>query len=193
MRFFDLFKEKRDDPPKEVRRFFDMQKRYLDGKKLADEAISYRNVGNYNKAFQLLKCAIDEYDYKPAITLVGTTAVMKGDIEAAIEWFSLQLRTLPDNGDYCLIELYANLGSIYNQYVRDYDRALEMYEKGLAARPPADIERRWYDLIVTNVHRDMTIVYQNLGDLSRAKECAQKVLGNSADLDDTVKSLSTLF
>jgi tetratricopeptide (TPR) repeat protein len=154
---------------------------------LADEAISYRNVGNYDKAFRLLKRAIDRHDYRAAIALVGTTAVMKGDIEGAIEWFSFQLRTLPDNGDYCLIELYANLGSIYNQYVQNYDRALEMYEKGLAAHPPVGIDRRGYDQMVTNAHRDMTIVYQNLGDLSRAKEYAQRVLRNSAD-DDIVKS-----
>lgn len=188
MSLFDLFRRKRDDLPKEVRRMFAIQERYLNGKKLADEAISYRNVGNYEKAFELLKRAIDGYDYKSAITLVGTTAVMKGDIDAAIEWFSLQLRTLPDNGDYCLIELYANLGSIYNQYVRDYDRALEMYEKGLDACPPTDIDHRGYQLMVTNVYRDMAIVYQNLGDPDRAREYAQKVLQHSPELDDVVKS-----
>lgn len=56
-----------------------------------------------------------------------------------------------------------------------------MYEKALAARPPTGIDHRWYELMVTNVHRDMTIVYEELGNLSRAREYAQRVLGNSAD------------
>ncbi len=62
-----------------------------EGRKLADQAISYRNVGNFNKALELLKRALTEFDYKPAIVLIGTTAVLKGEIKNAIRWFELQI------------------------------------------------------------------------------------------------------
>jgi tetratricopeptide (TPR) repeat protein len=98
-----------DEPPKEVQRVFEHMKRNLEGRRLADEAISYRNLGNYNRALELLKKALEEFDYKPAITLIGTTAVLKGDVEGAIQWFSLAIEQHLKRGDFPLIELYANL------------------------------------------------------------------------------------
>lgn len=177
-----------DEPPKEVRRVFERMKRELEGHKLADEAISHRNLGNYEKALRLLKKALDEFDYTPAITLIGTTALMKGDVAAAIRWFSHSIALLQKQGNFPLIELYANLGSIYSNHIHDYQKALDTYQTGLnAPRPPA-CPQEAYALMVSNVHADMAAVHANIGDLPRARQYATRCLEVDSD-SETAKAV----
>jgi tetratricopeptide (TPR) repeat protein len=185
MGFFNFFKKKEKAPPKEVRLVFEKMKRQMEGRKLADQAISYRNVGNYDKAFSLLEMALVDFGYKPAITLIGTTKVLQGDIEGAIEWFSDQLNTLREDGDYPVMEIYANLGSIYNKYLHDYTKALYMYNKALDLPRLNSVSEEHYRLMLSNVHHDMAIVYVNLGELSLAREYAKKRLGVQPDCADS--------
>lgn len=190
MRFLDIFKRSKKEPPLPdgVKRVFQMMDRQMEGRRLADEAISYRNVGSFDKAFHLLKSALYEYEYTPAITLWGTTLLMKGDIQGAIEFFLRVVKEPDELVGYPLIEAYANLGSIYNQHIRDYRRALDMYEKGLAVPCPIGVEKDDYDLSVSLVYHDIAIVYWNLQDLPRAKEYSFKCLARSADLDDSTRA-----
>jgi tetratricopeptide (TPR) repeat protein len=190
MRLLDIFKRSKREPPLPdgVKRVFKMMDRQMEGRRLADEAISFRNVGSFDKALDLLKSALYEYEYTPAITLWGTTLLMKGDVQGAIDFFSRVIKEPDDLAGYPLIEAYANLGSIYNQHVRDYQRSLDMYEKGLAAPCPPSVENYEYDLSVSLVYHDIAIVYWNLQDMPRAREYSFKCLARSADLDDSTRA-----
>lgn len=171
MGLFKFFKKK--DP---LDGLWERTTRMQEGRKLADKAISYRNVGNFDKALELLERSLSEFDYWPAITLIGTTTVLKGDIENAIRWFELQIKERESANDYPLIELYANLGSIHNAYRKDYAKALEMYAKALESPRPSMLDDEGYAIMESNVYHDMAIVYTNLNDGRRARECAQKHL-----------------
>ena len=188
MGFLGLFKKK--GPPKEVRDTLRTMMREEEGRKLADEAISYRNVGNFQKAFELLKRAATEFDYKPARVLIGTTAVLKGDIEGAIGWFEVQIKELEHDNEFPLIELYANLGSIYSKCHKDYARALEIYVKALQAPRPAIIADEGYSHMESNVYHDMAIAYCNLGDAVQARQCAEKRMQVEPDCPDCKKVLA---
>ena len=172
-----LFKKKdRLDPPKKVREVMKKMAREEEGRKLADQAISYRNVGNFNKALELLKRALTEFDYKPAIVLIGTTAVLKGEIKNAIRWFELQIEEREKANDFPLIELYANIGSIYHKYYKDNRKALEMYSKALKAPRLAMYDEEAYSHMESNIYRDLAVVYGHLGDAIRSRKCAEKRL-----------------
>ncbi|TVL97529.1 MAG: hypothetical protein CV087_22240 [Candidatus Brocadia sp. WS118] len=177
MGIFSLFKKKKPlDPPKEVRDVMEKMARMEEGRKLADQAISYRNVGNFNKALELLKRALTDFDYKPAIILIGTTAVLKGDIKNAVLWFELQIKEREKANDFPLIELYANLGSIYHKYYKNHKKALEQYIKALKAPRPSILDEEAYLHMESNVYHDMAIVYGHLDDAMRSRQCAEKCL-----------------
>jgi tetratricopeptide (TPR) repeat protein len=193
MGLFQFFKKKEKAPPKETQNLIIQMSRNLEGQKLVNEAISYRNLGNFDKAFSLLEKALFEFTYTPAVTLIGTTMVLKGDIDHATQWFLEMIQSFsnkgnpselrkaldvidPTLGDGLLIELYANIGSIYNKYRKDYCKALQMYEKALIIPKPNSIGQDGYSLMISNIHHDMAIVHLNLGDFVLARKYAMKRL-----------------
>ena len=175
MGLIDFFRKK-EGIPKAVERVFEKMKRELEGKKLADQAISCRNLGNFEKAFSLLRRALTEFDYKPAILLIGTTAVVKGDINGAIEWFTTSIEDQHKRGDAPLIELYANLGSIYCKHRQECGKAIDLYRKALDAPRPPIYGEDYYLLCVSAVHRDMAVAFQTLGSYSNARAYAVNTL-----------------
>ena len=182
MGLFEFFKKK-EKAPRDLRPILDKMKLHMEGRKLADEAISYRNFGDYGKAFQLLETSLRDYNYTPAITLIGTTKVLQGDINGAIQWFLKHLNTVSTDA-YPILELYANLGSIYNKYLNAYSEALQMYEKALEMPRPRTISEDNYRIMVSMVHHDMAIVYDNLGELSLARDYAKRRLEVVPDCPD---------
>lgn len=174
MGIFNFFKNK-EKTPDELRPIFDRMKRHMDGHKMADEAISYRNLGDYDKALQLLEVALRDYEYKPAISLIGNTKLLQGDINGAILWFTDHITTVSSD-EYPILEFYANLGSICNKYLNQYSRAIKFYEKALEMPRPYNISEDNYRIMVSMVHHDMAIIYENLGELSLAHEYAKRRL-----------------
>ena len=51
--------------------------KYWEGKKLTNDAISHRQLGNFSEAAQLLKKALLQYDYNPAATIIVGTLMMQ--------------------------------------------------------------------------------------------------------------------
>lgn len=180
MGLFDIFR-KREPLPRPVKRVFDAVTRELEGKKIVDEAISYRNVGNYQKSLSLLMKALTEFDYKPAILLIGTTAVESGDVEGAIEWFSTVIEDQTKRRDFPLMELYANLGSIYSKHRKEYRIAIELYQKALRAPRPPIFGDDYYMIATSAIQRDMAVTFYNLGDLLGAREFAERCLQVNGD------------
>lgn len=198
MGIFDLFrkKKKKKDLPEDVKRVFDkiwrVETREQEGRKITDEAISYRNLGNFEKATELLYRALNEFEYTPAAVLVGTTLAMKGDIDDAIRWFELRIKEHGAANDFPLIEFYANLGSIYNRYRKDYAKALQMYASALKALRPAMYDDQAYAQIESNVFHDMAVVYWTLGDHTRARRYVEERLRVQPDCPDCKKIIEQL-
>lgn len=180
MGLFDIFRRK-EKIPKAAERIFEAIQKELEGKKLADEAISYRNLGKYEKAFSLLMKALTEFDYKPALLLIGTTAIAKRDIDGAIDWFTTLIEDQGKRRDFPLIEIYANLGSIYFKYREDFEKSIDFYERALTAPRSPDFSSEYYQIAESSVHRDIAVVYQKFGDFSKAREHASKSLQVNPD------------
>lgn len=190
MGIFDFFTKRSMTPPKIVRQALEKNRRYLEGGKLSDDAISHRNIGNFDKALSLLEMALVKFDYKPAITLIGTTLALQGNINGAIRWFEDQLDGRSEDIDDLKIEIYANLGSIYNNYIRDPQKALRMYEKALERPKPKSVDEEVYILMLSNIHHDLAIVYKNLGRPSLARKYAKKRLEVQPDCAKSVEILA---
>jgi tetratricopeptide (TPR) repeat protein len=174
MGFFSRFFAKGESVPRELRPVFEEMRRNEEGRKLADQAISYRNVGNFDKALKLLMQALSEFGYDPAIILIGTTAVKKGNVAEAVRWFELQIKAKEKSRDFPLIELYANLGSIYHKHYQDDDKALAAYANALRAPRPSVYDEVAYSHMESNVYHDMAVVYSKMDDFIGARRSAEK-------------------
>ncbi len=171
MSFLNPFRKDRR-PPKAVEKVFEKMRVELEGRKLADEAISYRNLGEYEKALRLLMDAVQKYNYTPALTLVGTTALLKGDIDGAINWFEANIKDPPKGSSYLAIEWYANLGVIYLYKKEDCKKACVMCEKALSLSKPIEINDEQYNTTISAVHRDLAVAYLACGEISLALDFA---------------------
>jgi tetratricopeptide (TPR) repeat protein len=191
MGFFNIFKKDKK-PPKEFEKIFEKMKIQLEGKKLADEAISYQNLGEYERAYNLLMESIEKFNYLPAITLIGTTALLKGDIEKAIEWFEINIKNPPKGGSHLIIEWYANLGLIYFRKKEDIEKARMIYEKALCIPKPPEISDGLYNTIISGVHRDIAVVYLISGEISLANNFARKRLAFDPDCASSKKVLAMI-
>lgn len=127
-----------------------------------------------------------------AATLIGTTAVIKGDIDGAIRWFELQIKERGAAKDLPLIELYANLGSIYNKYRKDHAKALQMYEMALKAPRPGIYDEQAYAQLESSVNHDIAVVYWTLRDHAKAREYAEARLRIQPDCPDCQKIIEQL-
>jgi len=181
---------KNKKPPKEVEKVFEEMRVGLEGRKLADEAISYRNLGEYNKALRLLMDALEKYGYKPAITLIGTTALLKGDIEGAIKWFETNIKDHPKDEDGLLIEWYGNLGVIYLYKKEDWKTARVICERALNIPKPPKISDEQYEFMISLVHRDVAVAYLACGEITLALDFARKRLAFDPNDDSSKKVIS---
>lgn len=182
MSIFNRFRKEKK-PPKEMIKVFEEMKTQMEGHKLADEALSYRNLGEYEKAYGLLMKSLQNYHYLPAITLIGTTAVIQGNIEKAIEWFELNTINPPKGNGYLIIEWYANLGLIYFLKKHDLEKARSIYEKALSIPKSNGIDDGSYDLIISGVHRDIAVVYFMCGQIILAAKYARIRLDFNPDCE----------
>lgn len=173
MVFFDFFKKK-EKLNKEVIKAFNKIHNELTARQITDQAISYRNLKQYDKAVRLLKKAINEYHYSPANTILGNTLRMKGDIVAAEVHFKKILSEYIKGDDYPLLEIYANLGSLYHDDKNDTENALKYYELALNVPKPtkAGISDKGYEIMTSAVFRDLCSIYFGKHDIQRAKEYA---------------------
>ena len=149
--------------------------KYWEGKKLTNDAISHRQLGNFSEAAQLLKKALLQYDYNPAATIIVGTLMMQDKPKEAEEFirdFMDSPRGLEDTGTQ--IELLANLGSIYFRWYKKYDEAVEVYKKALSVAKPEDLSEEAYAFCRSGVHRDLTLLYfECLSVLPDKKESKQ--------------------
>jgi tetratricopeptide (TPR) repeat protein len=189
MSFFNFFRNDKK-PPKAVERVFEKMKVDLEGRELSDKAISYRNLGEYDKALTLLKDAIEKYNYKPAITLIGTTALLKGDVDSAISWFEVNIKKPPKDARYLLIEWYANLGVIYLYKKEDFTTACTMFEKALNIPKSDELSNAKYEAMISPIHRDIAIAYLACGENTLAVDFAKKRLASDPNCEKSKKVIS---
>lgn len=192
MSFLNPFrKDKRPPrPSKAVEKIFEKMRVELEGRKLADEAISYRNLGEYEKALRLLMDAVQKYNYTPALTLIGTTILLKGDVDGAIDWFDANIKNPPKGSSYLAIEWYANLGVIYLYKKEDCKKACVMCEKTLSPSKPIEISDEQYNITISAVHRDLAVAYLACGEISLALDFAKKRLAFNPGCDTSKKVIS---
>jgi tetratricopeptide (TPR) repeat protein len=177
----DFFK-KEVRPDEGVRKVFDKIDAVLTAKQMVNTAISHRNLGQHDKAISLLKEVIREYPvYAPAKTILGTTLAMSGDIDGAELQFKKILTEHAQGHDYPLVEVYANLGSLYHNYRKDVQAALKYYQLALSAPKPGGIENEGYEFMVSNVHKDLCVIYIRERNFSLAKQFAIKRLKKVKD------------
>lgn len=162
MGFFDFFKKKKK-LNKDVIKVFNKIHDELTARQMTDQAISYRNLKQYDKAIDLLKNAIKKYHYSPAKNILGVTLLIKGDIDAAEKYLKKVVSEHIEKDDYPLIELYANLGSLYHNEKNDTETALKYYELALNAPKPtkAGISDKSYEIMLSGVFRDLCLIYFN--------------------------------
>ncbi len=168
----DFFK-KESPLDKDVKKVFDKLHVELTARQMVDQALSFRNLSQFDKAISLLKEVLIKYpSYTPAKTILGTTLAISGDIDGAELQFKKVLDEHSKGADFPLIEVYANLGSLYHNHRHDIQTALKYYQLALNALKPAMLDDNAYDFMVSNVHRDLCVIYFKQQDFTRAKQFA---------------------
>jgi tetratricopeptide (TPR) repeat protein len=176
MGFFDFFKKKK--PATEVEKVFEKIHAQLKAKRIVDQAISHRNLGQYDKAICILRDVLKKYPvYTPAKSVLGVTLMKKGDIDDAERHFKNMLTEYVDGKNYPLAEIYANLGSLYHNYRKNIPTSLEYYRLALNSPKPDDVSDEEYRFILSGVYRDLCVIYScDIGDLGLAKRYALRRL-----------------
>jgi tetratricopeptide (TPR) repeat protein len=175
MGIFDFFKKEK--PDKEVEKIFGKMVNVQQAKAIVDKAISFRNLGQYDKAITLLKETLINYPvYTPAKMVLGTTLEISGDIDGAESQFKKILSEHVNGTDYPLIEVYANLGSLYYNHKKDIKTSMKYYELALNAPKAKIIDDEAYKFMVSNVHRDLCMIYFGEKNFPFAKQNALKRL-----------------
>lgn len=187
MGIFNIKKKKKTDTPEKLIPIFEKMKRNMDGRKIADEALSHRNLGNFDKALSLLKESLNKFDYIPAMTLISTTFILQKKYNEAIDWIKKCLIKLKDSNTYIKMELLANLGLIYFRELKDYDKALKVYLNALRINKPTEIDEDAYELMKSNIYRDLAGVYFMSGDIENSYKCCKLRLKVVADCELTLK------
>jgi len=180
------FGKKKDKLDKDVKQIFEKINDQLTAQQITDQAISYRNLKQYDKAKSLLKEAIGKHNYLPAKTILGTTLAKEGKIDEAEKQFKRIITAHSNANDYALIEVYANLGSLYHNYRKDDKTALKYYELALNAPMPkaygvSEKGEMGYGLMVSNVYLDLCIIHFYRKEFSLAQEYAFKRLQTVKD------------
>ena len=173
MRSFDKFKKDRQNIPKDVERIFGKLYDIEKVKGIVDKAISFRELGQYDKAIGMLKQVISDYpDYRPAKTVLGVTLLQKGDISEAQKYFKKILAEHSNDNEFMMTDVYANLGSIRWKHYDDIDGALEYYNLALNAPKIPSIDNDSCELIKSNVHKDLCWLYFGQKNLPLARKYA---------------------
>ena len=185
----DVFR-KEEKLDKEVKKVFDKIDAVLTAKRMVNEAISYRNLGKHDRAISLLKEVIRDYPvYVPAKTILGTTLAMSGDIDGAELQFNKILAEHAQGHDCPLIEVYANLGLLYNNHRQDIKTSLKYYQLALNAPRPQVIDDKAYEFMVSNVYKDLCLVYFKEQQFSLAKQFALQRLQTVDDCPSASRAL----
>jgi tetratricopeptide (TPR) repeat protein len=160
-----LFGNRSDNVLRDVARKTD---HYLRGKKLANEGLSHRAIGNYDKALELFSQAIKQYTYLPAVSLVATTLIKQDRLDGAEKWIHTCLKHYQERTDFVgvKVELLANLGVIYVRTKR-FAEALAAYETALGIGCPEDISPEVFDVMRSGIYRDLAFLYACLSEEER--------------------------
>ncbi|MGO8762724.1 MAG: tetratricopeptide repeat protein [Desulfobaccales bacterium] len=180
MAFFDFFKKRKQENGTDA--IFLKIHNFQQGKELVNKAISYRELGLYDKAIEILKHVLKEFpQYLPAKTILGTTLKAKGDINGAEDQFKKIITEHKNDNTYPLIEIYANLGALYYFDKNDKNVALEYYDLALKQPKSEKIDFQHYKIMISNIHRDLSLLFFREGDLILAKKHALIRLESNKD------------
>ncbi|MFC1580043.1 tetratricopeptide repeat protein [Thermodesulfobacteriota bacterium] len=190
MGFFDKFKEDKNesDLPEDIEKTLGKLYHGEEVRKLVNKAISYRNLGQYDKAIGIIKEVIKNHpNYLPATTVLGNTLTMKGDFVEAENYFKKVLSEYSEKEEFNLMETYANLGVIRWRKYNDIKGALEYYDLALneVNTGPVyypefglygEISENSYEYAKSNIYKDLCSLYFEIEKYDLAKKYAAKRL-----------------
>lgn len=196
MGFFRRSKDS-DKLPKDVEKIFKEISKAQQPREMVDKAISFRNLGQFDKALGILNAVIKNHpEYEPAVPILGTTLMMKGEIDAAERYLLGVLNKYRSGNNFAIFEIYANLGLLRWKHRHDIDGALKYY--GLALKSPKpDRKEGWsltdenFEIARSNVYRDLGMLHFDSGNISLAKQFATMRLNIVKDCYIASKTLGT--
>jgi tetratricopeptide (TPR) repeat protein len=167
----------------EIERIFCKLSKNQEASKKVDKAISYRELGEYDRSIKILKDIINQYPaYFPAKNALGVTLLRKGDFKQA-EWLFLNIAKDSRNGSekFPLTDVYANLGVIRWKNYDDIDGAIKFYKLAIADESSPEIDQKTYEMVRSGPHRDLCWLYFGKQDLKNAMYHAKKRLDIVSD------------
>ena len=176
----DFFKKQ--NASKEINKIFEKMDNNLKGKQLVDKAISYRNLKQYDKAIALLQKSMNKYpSYNPARVVLANTLGQKGDTAGAERLLKQILADYPNGKEYPLTEVYANLASLYYYDKKDREQAFKYYNYALKAPMAESVDSKGQELLMSNLYKELSMVYLSENNLELALEFANKQLNINND------------
>ncbi len=138
----------------------------LFGKRLTNEALSLRELGDYEAAIKYLHYSVDVCKYFPAASILGNTLIASHNIEAGLQYFEQIVGTLVESRSPVGIEIYANLAGYCKR--SNLEKAREWIHKGrLYARDLGDFESK--NLVTSALDIEEAYLEAEAGNIERAK------------------------
>jgi len=145
--------------------------------KLFNMGNAYYHTGNYDKAIEYYKKAIElKPDYTEAYYNMGGAYYDKGNYDKTIECCKKAIESKPDDA-----ETYYGMGGAY-YHKGNYDKAIEYYEKAIELKPD-----------YAEAYHNMGAAYYDKGNYDKAIKCYQKVIELKPDYADAYHNMGAAY
>jgi len=143
--------------------------------------ISYLNTGAYDEAIKWLIESIRlNPDDAEAYCGLGNAYCSKNDYAQAVECFEMAIRLKSDNAIKTMA--YSNLGGIYSEIYKDYDKAIKYIEMAIKINPNDE----YY-------YSNLGHCYRSKGDYDNAIKCYENTIKVKPDFIKAYYALDTVY
>lgn len=169
MGIFDFLRRRQEDA--DGRKIFEKIRDFQAAKATVDKGLSFRELGHFGEAIQLLEQAVREFSfYSPGKSVLGNTYRLAGRLDDAEKIWRRGLAE--HSGDGVCIELLANLGSLYYFDRGDKTTALSLYQQALEYQSKDRDDEKTRAAAISAIHRDLCLLYMHENQSQLAKEHA---------------------
>jgi len=150
------------------------------GQRLTAEALSLRELGDYDSAIKYLDYSVETCKYFPAASILGNTLIASQGLEVGLQYFEEIIDLLEANSSPVALEVCANLAGHYRGRLRDIETARSWIHKGRSlAEKFGSFEHR--ELIIGSIDIEEAYLQAATGNFEGAMVLLQRRLLTSPD------------
>ncbi len=150
-----------------------LMKSELYGKRLTDEALTLRALGDYESAIKYLYYSVNVCGYLSATSILGNTLIASQGLEAGLQYFENIVEDVIEKRSPVALEIFANLAGNCRGKLKMFDVARSWIHKGrLFAEDLGDFENK--DALTGALDIEEAYLEVEAGNIAHAKILLEK-------------------